>query len=117
MLILKKSLFNIFLIKPSYLINKNPREDLMKKFLVFLALILLVLGFFPSEKVLALGPDEKIAALKNAGIIKGYPDGSLGLERPISRAEIAVLLTKLKAQDLESSGQVVFKDLGADHWP
>lgn len=88
----------------------------MKKFSVFLALIFLVLVAFPSEKVLALGPDEKIQALKNAGIIKGYPDGSLGLERPITRAEIAVILTKLKAQDLESSAKVVFKDLGADHW-
>lgn len=88
----------------------------MKKVSVFLAIILLVLIILPAEKVYAIEPSDKVDALVKAGLVQGYPDGTLGLDRPITRAEISVILTRLKANNIESSGKVIFKDVPKSHW-
>lgn len=88
----------------------------MKRVSIFLAIILLVLIIFPTEAVYAIETNDKIDALVKAGLVQGYPDGTLGLERPITRAEISVILTRLKGSNIESSGQVNFKDVPKSHW-
>lgn len=88
----------------------------MKRVSIFLAIILLVLIIFPTEAVYAIETNDKIDALVKAGLVQGYPDGTLGLERPITRAEISVILTRLKGSNIESSGKVNFKDVPKSHW-
>lgn len=54
--------------------------------------------------------------MQKSGIITGYPDGSLGLDKPITRAEIAVILTKIKGELIEKNDQQIFNDVGKGHW-
>lgn len=88
----------------------------MKRVSIILAIILLVLIILPTEEVYAIEPSDKVDALVKAGLVQGYPDGTLGLEKPITRAEISVILTRLKASNIESSGKVNFKDVPKSHW-
>lgn len=56
----------------------------------------------PHPEVSGLGPEEAraISWAMGKGILRGYPDGSLQLQVPISRAEVAeMLLRYLDAQD------------------
>lgn len=80
----------------------------MKKVSIFLAIILSVFIILPTAEVYAIEPSDKVDALVKAGLVQGYPDGTLGLEKPITRAEISVILTRLKAANIESSGKVIF---------
>lgn len=91
----------------------------MKKFSRLLFVLLLTSCLLIPSSLLAKensDNNEKIETLQKAGIITGYPDGSLGLDKPITRAEIAVILTKIKGELIEKSDQQVFNDVGKGHW-
>lgn len=101
--------FNFLLIK----------EVFMKKFSRLLFVLLLASCLLIPSSLFAKGVsdnNEKIEALQKAGIITGYPDGSLGLDKPITRAEIAVILTKIKGELIEKNDQQSFNDVGKGHW-
>lgn len=64
----------------------------MKRRLKLFTVLFLCLGLLlPSSEAFAESRDEKIAIMKDLGIVNGYPDGSLGLEKPIKRSEAAAL--------------------------
>lgn len=88
----------------------------MKKWCKVLGLLMLATSLLAPSSAWAAGRDEKINALKNEGVVTGYPDGSLGLERPISRAEVSVLLTRMTGNRVNGPGYQVFKDVPASHW-
>ncbi len=91
----------------------------MKKFSRFLFVLLLASCLLTPSSLLAKGVsdnNEKIETLQKAGIITGYPDGSLGLDKPITRAEIAVILTKIKGELIEKNDQQIFNDVSKGHW-
>ncbi|URN42039.1 S-layer homology domain-containing protein [Peptoniphilus genitalis] len=63
---------------------------------------------------------EKVRFLKEKGIIDGYPDGSLGLEKNLKRSEITKILVysladKNKAIELQGK-EIPFSDVGKDYW-
>lgn len=63
---------------------------------------------------------EKVNFLKEKGIIDGYPDGSLGLEKNLKRSEITKILVyslgdKNKAIELQGK-ETPFSDVGKDYW-
>lgn len=99
-----------------YLNKANFKENLIKKFCKVFSIILLTTSLLLPSSVLASERNDKIDALKSSGVVKGYPDGSLGLDKNITRAEIAVVLTQIKGVNAKASGKQVFKDLGKDHW-
>ncbi len=88
----------------------------MKKFCKIFSVILLATSLLIPSSVLASGRNDKIDALKSSGVVKGYPDGSLGLDKNITRAEIAVVLSQIKGVNVKASGKQVFKDLDKNHW-
>ena len=56
----------------------------------------------------------EIAAAAHAGLIKGYPDGTFRPDARVTRAELAVLLSRMiESTYLHDS---VFQDVGTDHW-
>lgn len=67
----------------------------MKKWCKLLATLMLATSLLVPSPAWAVGRNDKINALKNEGVVTGYPDGSLGLDRPISRAEVSVLLIRM----------------------
>lgn len=88
----------------------------MKKCSKILAALVLLMSILMPSSVRAAGRDEKIAVLKNTGVISGYPDGSLGLNKPISRAEVSVLLIRMTSDTVNGSGAQMFKDVPSSHW-
>ena len=58
---------------------------------------------------------SEIAAVKNAGLMVGYPDGTFRPDQTLSRAEIAVIL--VRAFELTANqNEVLFSDLGQSGW-
>lgn len=90
----------------------------MKRTVKKLALLFLVATMLlPANKAFAMTREEKISALQSKGIVTGYPDGSLGLDRPIKRSEIATLLTKIaRAEDAAQIKSQEYSDVPLNHW-
>ena len=88
----------------------------MKKWCKVLATLMLATSLLVPSSAWAAGRNDKINTLKNEGVVTGYPDGSLGLEKPISRAEVSVLLIRMTGNRVNGPGSQVFKDVPASHW-
>ncbi|MEJ8786016.1 S8 family serine peptidase [Peptoniphilus sp. HCN-40583] len=56
-----------------------------------------------------------VGAVQNAGIIQGYPDGSFGGERTVTRAELVVIVNRA-FKVVGRPGTMQFKDVPANHW-
>ena len=57
--------------------------------------------------------------LRKIGLYIGYEDGSLGLDRNITRAEFATLAVRIEGMEdvqEEHRGKTIFKDVAAKHW-
>lgn len=80
------------------------------------AFMLAAIVLLPTTAQAAGGRDQKISTLKNEGLVSGYPDGSLGLDKPISRAEVSVLLTHMTGNRAKGPGKQIFKDVPSSHW-
>ncbi len=90
----------------------------MKRICRLSAVLLLALGLIlPARSAFAVSRDEKIAYLQKAGVVTGYPDGTLGLDAPIKRSEIATLLVKMDGKQGEAAEKAaIFKDVPTSHW-
>lgn len=68
----------------------------------------------------AVTDDEYFAGnqLKQIGILKGYTDGSLKLEKPISRAEVATIMVRVRGYEdsvINLEGRA-FTDVAVGNW-
>ncbi|MBP1991928.1 chitobiase/beta-hexosaminidase C-terminal domain-containing protein [Paenibacillus eucommiae] len=61
------------------------------------------------------GAADLIAFFASAGIIDGYPDGTFGGTRELSRAEFIVIMSRVLKLDLSSKGKTVLSDVKG-HW-
>jgi len=90
------------------------------KIFAFLILITCVFQF----AVFAEDSHEKVQqqsanALVRLGLLKGYGNGDLGLERKITRAEVAAVIIRMMGYDknpFKVSSKISFKDLSKKHW-
>lgn len=88
-----------------------------------LALLLSVAMAFSMFANVAFGADaakttqEKFDALKTQGVFNGYPDGSAGLEKEMTRAEFAKVLVKLFGlKEIHGTYSYKDKNYGAKNW-
>jgi len=73
---------------------------------------------------LAEDSDQKIQqqsanAMVRLGLLKGYGNGDLGLERKITRAEFATVIIRMMGYEknpIKVSSKISFKDLTKKHW-
>lgn len=72
---------------------------------------------FGAEASKDLTPDQKFDALKAAGIVNGLPDQQAHLEKTLTRAELAKIITKSVGLK-EVNGVYSYKDknYGPNHW-
>jgi len=56
-----------------------------------------------------------VAFFTSAGIIEGYPDGTFGGERGLTRAEFVVMMSRVLKLDSDAQGTTALTDL-AGHW-
>lgn len=52
----------------------------------------------------------------NAPYINGYPDGSFGKKKPITRAEMATIFARILKLDLSEPGEEIYDDVTNDIW-
>lgn len=50
------------------------------------------------------------------GIVDGYPDSTFRPDKPISRAEIAAIVSRSEVLDAGGSSALSFRDVPAEHW-
>lgn len=99
---------------------RGGETKVMKKFIN--ALLAFVLVFAMAVPALAAEDTAQANAatrLQNLDILQGYEDGSLGLDKDITRAEfatVAVRLLGLESAAEVSKGATAFKDVAATHW-
>lgn len=88
----------------------------MKLMMLILMVILTVNHTF----VYAVTSDEYFAGnqLKQLGILKGYTDGTLKLEKPISRAEVATIMVRVRGYENNSINLegIDFTDVERSNW-
>ena len=97
----------------------------MKKSLSLLVAIAMVFSMFASVAFAAerqqtttapLTTQQKFDALKAAGIFTGYPDGTAGLDKQMTRAEFAKVLAKITMLDDNAAAAKIYSDVPATHW-
>ncbi len=96
-------------------------------FLVLATLLMVPLNIFAADSEKTAFSDIKstdyyaqaATVLEELEIIAGYPDGTYGAEKSVSRAEMAAIVCRMldKEADAEKSkGKTAFDDVAADHW-
>lgn len=97
-------------------------------FLVLAMLLTLVpMNIFAAEAENTVFSDMKetdyyaqaATALEQLDILAGYPDGTFGAEKSITRAEMAAIVCRMidKETDAEKAkGETIFDDVSSDHW-
>ena len=93
---------------------------MLKRFVNLLVILMFLSVFNISVFASKDNGIEKVNFLKEKGIIDGYPDGSLGLEKILKRSEITKILVyslgnKNKAIELQGK-EIPFSDVGKDYW-
>lgn len=93
---------------------------MLKRFVNLLVILMFLSVFNISVFASKNNGIEKVNFLKEKGIIDGYPDGSLGLEKNLKRSEITKILVyslgnKNKAIELQGK-EIPFSDVGKDYW-
>ncbi|WP_136607155.1 Ig-like domain-containing protein [Paenibacillus dokdonensis] len=92
-------------------------QKVMKKILTVALSTAMAFSMFASvafgDSATAVSAQDKFDSLKAKGIFNGYPDGSAHLEKDMTRAEFAKVLTKLLGLK-EVTGTLSYKDKGYD---
>ena len=103
-------------------------KRLISIFMVFAMLLTLIpMGIFAVDANKTVFSDMKdtdyyanaAAVLKQLDVLAGYPDGTFGADKPITRAEIAAIVCRMigKATDAENAkGESIFSDVSSDYW-
>ncbi|CAM4276036.1 S-layer-like y domain-containing protein [Paenibacillus tarimensis] len=88
----------------------------MKKSLSLLVAIAMVFSVFASMASAAeLTAQQKFDALKEAGIFEGYPDGTAGLNKEMTRAEFSKVLALVNGLTQEATA-ANYTDVAKGHW-
>jgi len=61
------------------------------------------------------GAKNEVAFFTSAGIIEGYPDGTFGGDRGLTRSEFVVMMSRVLRLDAAAGGQTQFSDING-HW-
>ncbi|MWV46592.1 hypothetical protein GRF59_23575 [Paenibacillus sp. HJL G12] len=92
-------------------------QKVMKKILTVALSTAMAFSMFASvafgDSATAVSVQDKFDSLKAKGIFNGYPDGSAHLEKDMTRAEFAKVITKLLGLK-EVTGTLSYKDKGYD---
>ncbi len=86
----------------------------MKKSLSLLVAIAMVFSMFASVAAAATDTQGNYDVLKEAGIFTGFPDGSAGLDKQMTRAEFAAVIAR--AMKLDTTAKASFADVRTAYW-
>ncbi|OKP85853.1 hypothetical protein A3844_15055 [Paenibacillus helianthi] len=107
--------------KSQFMNVQGGEKKVMKKILSVALSTAMAFSMFASvafgETATATTPQAKFDALAAKGVLNGYPDGKAHLEKDLTRAEFAKIVTKLFGLT-EVTGKLSYKDKGytASNW-
>ncbi|WP_052098936.1 S-layer homology domain-containing protein [Paenibacillus stellifer] len=105
--------------EPQFMNVQGGEKKVMKKILSVALSTAMAFSMFASVAFgeTAATPQDKFNALKDKGILNGYPDGQAHLEKDLTRAEFAKIVTKL-FNLTEVTNKLSYKDKGynAKNW-
>ena len=91
-----------------------------KHIYIYSLVFMLIMSSLNGTKLLAVTNDESYAGnqLQQLGVLNGYSDGSLGLDRNITRAEVATMMVRIKGYGSRAvAGENKnFTDINNTHW-
>lgn len=98
-------------------IKLKTNRNLEMKVIVLMLIIILSMNH---TSIYAVTSDEYFAGnqLKQLGVLKGYPDGTLKLEKSISRSEVATIMVRVRGyenSDIQLEGRA-FTDVAVGNW-
>ena len=104
------------------IVNKGGNPDMKKRVFSLLLAAVLLLGLGAPAAAADLNFSDRgsirhaeaVATLAQAGVIKGYPDGSFGPELTLNRAEASAILTRMLGGSAKS--RATFSDVPGDFW-
>ncbi|SDF87283.1 S-layer homology domain-containing protein [Fontibacillus panacisegetis] len=100
------------------IVNQGGEKKVMKKILSVALSTAMAFSMFASVAFGAdskLSPEAQFNVLKDAGIVTGYPDGTAGLDKFITRAELAKVI--VKSINLDPVDTTSYNDKNyAKHW-
>lgn len=97
--------------------NRGGENKFMKKSLSLILVFAMIISMFSSLAFAAeMTAQEKYDSLKAAGIISGFPDGSAGLDQPMTRAQFSVLVSKIYGLDTTKPAVSAYTDVAVTHW-
>lgn len=97
----------------------------VKGVMLFLLALLLVAAFAGNAPVAnaatsqTVNMDQVVARLNAIGLVQGYPDGTFGLDKNITRAEFAAIVCRalgMESAAQSAKGATQFSDVPASHW-
>ena len=99
---------------------KNEVRIILKKILIAVVLILFIFQnvVFAKTSHEMIQQDSATIMVK-LGLLKGYKNGDLGLEKNITRAEFAAIIIRMmgyEAKPFNVGKDIYFKDLSKKHW-
>jgi len=96
---------------------RGGEKKVMKKGLSLLLAASMAVSAFSSAAMAAeLTAQEKFDAMVKAGIFTGYEDGSAGLDRDMTRAEVATVVFRLLGLSEDAAGAAAYTDLVGAEW-
>ncbi|MEF2968055.1 S-layer homology domain-containing protein [Paenibacillus sp. M1] len=102
------------------IVNQGGEKKVMKKILSVALSTAMAFSMFASVAFGAdnnLTPQQKFDVLKEAGIVTGYPDGTAGLDKAITRAELAkVIVNAIDLEPVTGVATYTDKNYTASHW-
>ncbi len=97
---------------------RNFRIRIMVISLIFVCLLGPAAAVPSQENETSAVQEEAVNKLVALNLLKGYPDGSLGLENPISRVEFCAVISRMLGYEEDPIVPEVFPftDVASDHW-
>ena len=95
---------------------------IIKQFLCTIVLCALLIGVVAPLPALAYSDTQGswaagvIDQARDYGLITGYPDGTFGVGREITRAEFVTIVCRMFAWPAVTPAEPSFSDVGANHW-
>ena len=89
-------------------------KKILNLMLVFALLLTMVTPAFAADA--SLTADQKFQALKDAGVMEGYADGTAALDKSMTRAELAKVLAKTFELAPVTGEVSLFEDEPQTHW-
>lgn len=104
--------------KMGVILMKNSKKHIYKRTII--SVLLMMIMFIGMNNIKAVTDDEYFAGnqLKQLGILKGYPDGTLKLEQSISRSEVATMMVRVRGyenKNIDIAGKE-FLDVDKTYW-